>query len=250
MEPRHQQTSLITPIAIVVGFGMVALAVYFSGIGSSSPSLPQKETGNATATMRPVDSTDFIRGNPNAPITIVEYSDYDCPFCQEFHQTMTQIMNEFGASGKVAWVYRQYPIAALHPNSPKLSEAALCVGDLIGNDGFWRFSDVLFSSREVNQLTNMSNLAEYATAAGADSQAFTTCLNTGKMTETVKNAGAEALAMGLEGTPHSILLVGNQQAVIEGAESYATVREIVDNLINQLEGKNPTPPLTSTSTPN
>jgi len=246
----NQQSSLITPVAIVIGFGMVALAVYFSGIGSSSNLIPAPGASGASANMRPVDSTDFVRGNPNAPITIVEYSDYDCAFCQEFHQTMTQIMNEFGASGKVAWVYRQYPIAALHPNAPKLSEAALCVGDLVGNDGFWKFSDLLFSSRGINQPTNMSNLAEYATTAGADPRAFTTCLNTGKMTETVNKASAEALAMGLEGTPHSILLVGNQQAVIEGAETYATVREIINNLVGQLEGKNPTPPTTATSTPN
>lgn len=245
MEPSAPRPSLAIPTAIIAGFALIAAAIYFSGIGTTAPS-PLGATAvtadqAASANIPPVSDTDFIRGNPNAPIMIVEYSDYDCPFCQVFHQTMTQIMNEYGLTGKVAWVYRQFPIAQLHPNAPKISEAALCVGELAGNDAFWKFSDQVFASREVNQPTEMTRLTEFATAAGADAQAFETCLQSGRQKAAVDASVNEAFTAGIQGTPHSYLLVGNQQAVIEGAQPYVAVRQIVDNLLGQLEGTN-TPP--------
>jgi protein-disulfide isomerase len=241
MQPSASNNSLLTPIAIIIGFAMIAIAIYFSGMGSSKTPTQPVTNGQApikteTADIRPVDGTDFVRGNPNAPIMIVEYSDYDCPFCQVFHQTMTQIINEYGPSGKVAWVYRQFPIPSLHPNAPKISEAALCVGDLAGAEAFWKFSDLVFGDREVNQPTNMTKLAEYATTAGADSNAFTTCLNSGRMKDAVDKSVTEAQEMGIVGTPHSVILVGNQQAVIEGAQPYTAVRQIIENLSQQLDG--------------
>lgn len=254
MEPSSSQNSLVTPIAIIAGFAMVALAIYLSGGlgGSGVPTLKggtASSTQSAKATIRPVDGTDYVFGNPNAPIVIVEYSDYDCPFCQVFHESMSQIMNEYGASGKVAWVYRQFPIADLHANSPKISEAALCAGELAGNDGFWKFSDAVFAGREVNQPTNMTRLSEYAATAGVDSKAFTKCLDSGVKKPAVDAAVAEAMAMGIEGTPHSILLVGNQQAVIEGAQPYAAVRQIIDSLVSQLDGTTPEMPVATSTTP-
>ena len=243
MEPTSPtpQNSLATPLAIVVGFALIAVAIYFSGIGKSTTPPPTTVATNqnaaaAAGAVRPVDETDYIRGNPNAPIMIVEYSDYDCPFCQVFHETMNQIMNEYGLGGRVAWVYRQMPIAALHPNSPKLSEAALCVGELAGQDAFWKFSDSVFRSREVNQQTNMTKVAALAADAGADPKAFNDCYTSRRMKDKVDASVNEGMAAGIEGTPHSSLLVGNQQAVIEGAQPYEAVRSIIDNLVKQLDG--------------
>ena len=249
MEPISQKSSFAVPVAIIVGFAMIAVAIYFSGAGKTTlknADSPTTVAGVEQTTIRGIDDTDFIRGNPNAPIVIVEYSDYDCPFCQVFHQTMTQIMAEYGLTGKVAWAYRQFPISALHPNAPRISEAALCVGDLAGNDAFWKFSDVIFSSRDVNQPTDVTKLAEYAVTAGADKAKFTSCLDSGRMKEKVNASVMEAAAAGIEGTPHSILLVGNKQAVIEGAQPYAAVRQIIDSLIQQLDGTVPTKMATTT----
>jgi protein-disulfide isomerase len=244
MEPTTQPASPLVPIAIIIGFGMIAGAIYFSGLGSSSgsPTVPAGDNAvpeqvGAQTPIRPVDSTDYIRGNPNAAIMVVEYSDYDCPFCKLFHETMNQIMTEYGVGGRVAWVYRQLPIAGLHPNAPKISEAALCVGDSAGTDAFWRFSDLVFSEREANEQTNMTRLTEFATTAGADAGAFNTCLSSGKMKAKVDASIKEGFAAGVTGTPHSVVLVGDQQAVIEGAQPYEAVRLIIDSLISQLDGK-------------
>jgi protein-disulfide isomerase len=245
MEPStNNSSSIAIPLAIVFGFGLIAVAIYFSGMGNTK-NTPTPATGavaeEKVKTIRPVDSTDNIKGNPNASILIVEYSDYDCPFCKTFHTTMTQIMNEYGADGKIAWVYRQFPIAQLHPNSPRISEAALCVDDIGGNDAFWKFSDSIFQGRNIDQSTNLSKLPEYAELAGVKKEEFLACLDSGKMKEKVAASYADAAGAGIKGTPNSFILIGNQKVSIEGAQPYEVVKQIVENLIGQLEGTDPVP---------
>lgn len=241
MEPNTQTSSSpAIPIAIVVGFAMIALAIFFTGNSDSRSTttlLPSNEQEVVTRGPRAVDETDYIRGNPNAPILMIEYSDYDCPFCKQFHETMVQIMEEFGIEGRVAWVYRQFPIPQLHPNSPRISEAALCVGDIGGQNAFWQFSDLVFEQREATEPTNIVRLPEYAERAGVERAAYEACMNSGRMKTAVEDSMREAFDIGARGTPYTILVAGNQQAVINGAQSYATVRGIVSNLIDQLDGR-------------
>ncbi len=241
MEQSPQSSSIATPIAIIFGFGLIALAVYFSGIGRSTTTIAPATTeeNNTVSEIRPVDDTDFIKGNPNAPIRIVEYSDYDCPYCKDFHNIMTQIMNEYGVTGKVSWVYRQLPLEQLHPNSPRISEAALCVGEIGGNDAFWKFSDRIFKEREVDELTNMTRLSEYAEAAGIDRTAFMSCLDSGRQKDKVADSVKDGLDAGIIGTPHSFVLVGNQTAAINGAQPYEIVKQIIENLLGQLQAASP-----------
>ena len=253
MEPSSQSSSSAIPIAIVAGFGLIALAIFFSGIGKSTTTAPvaavqQKvavaDAQKAKSNIRPIDETDYIRGNPNAPIVIVEYSDYDCPFCKSFHETMNQIMNEYGVGGKVAWVYRQFPIEQLHPSAPRISKAALCVGELGGNEAFWEFSDKVFAGRGINEQTNISRLSEYATSVGIDSGSYNTCMESSRHDESITKSLADGANAGIQGTPNSFVIVGNQQAPIEGAQPYPIVKQIVQNLINQLEGGEATAPPT------
>ncbi|MCU0678005.1 MAG: DsbA family protein [Candidatus Pacebacteria bacterium] len=225
------------PVAIVIGFALIAGAIYFSGGKTAAPAaVATPESEEAAITVSPVTDADFIRGNPNAPITIVEYSDYDCPFCKNFHDTMKLIMEDYGVTGKVSWVYRQFPLAQLHPNAPRISEAAYCVGELGGDEAFWTFSDLVFSEREVNEPTNMTRLPEFAETAGVARAAFNECLNSGKHAATVEASLGDGVRAGAQGTPYSIILVGDQKAVINGAQPYPVVKQIIDRLITQLEG--------------
>lgn len=240
MEPVNQRSSLAIPAAIVFGFALIAGAILFSGIGTQNaitqPTAKVPEVAPKTE-VRPIDSTDYVRGNPNAPITVVEYSDYDCPFCKNFHDTMNTVMKEFGVGGKVAWTYRQYPIAQLHPNAPRISEAAYCVGDLGGTDAFWKYSDLVFNEREVNAKTEMTRLPEFAEKAGVKRADFNACLESGKNKPRVEASLQEGSLAGAQGTPYSIVMVGDQQAVINGAQPYPVVKQIIENLIKQLEGQ-------------
>lgn len=237
MQPQ-QTNSVAIPIAIVIGFAMIAIAIFFSGSGPSTQRAVVETGGNQNAeqpagVIRPVDETDYIKGNPNAPIMIVEYSDYECPFCKAFHDTMNMVMDEYGASGDVAWAYRQFPI--LGPTSVRVTEAAYCVGELGDSSAYFAFSDAVFE-REAGSRTNMTRLNDYATIAGVDVEAFEECLDSGRMAGRVEAAVEDGRVAGIQGTPHSIVMVGDQQAVINGAQPYSVVRGIIETLLQQLEG--------------
>ena len=225
------------PIAIIVGFSLIAAAIYFTNQDKPVAKNENTTTQTNDAKMKPVDGNDYILGNPNAPILMVEYSDYDCPFCKEFHITMHQIIDEYGVTGQVAWVYRQFPIAQLHPNSPKISKAALCVGDVGGNKAFWKFTDKIFDERDFGSPTNVVKLPEYAEYAGVTKDKYIECLESDRMDKTLMDSIQDGLNQGIKGTPHTVLVVGNQTAVIDGAQPYDVVKGIVKNLIDQLEGK-------------
>ena len=242
MEPTQQNSSPILPIAIIIGFAMIAIAIFFTNQSGGTANQGANQTPEATpdeltdGTARTIDETDYVLGNPNAPILMIEYSDYDCPFCKKYHRTMHQIMDEYGVTGKIAWVYRQFPLAQLHPNSPKVSEAALCVGDIGGNDAFWTFSDLVFEGRALDQATNVTKLAQYAEDSGIQRSQYLTCVDEGRMEKAVEDSIRDGFDAGARGTPYTILRVGNQEAVINGAQPYDTVKGIVENLIDQLDG--------------
>lgn len=239
MEPSTQQSSPAIPIAIVCGFAMIAIAIFFTS-GNKEPRIIETtatQTAADNETTRPVSERDYILGSPNAPILMVEYSDYDCPFCKQYHATMHQIMDEYGVTGKVGWVYRQFPLQQLHPNAPKISEAALCVGSLGGNKAFWKFSDLIFDERSIDEATNVTKLPEYAEAAGITQADYIDCMEDGDMRAEVEASIKDGFNAGARGTPYTVLIVGDQQAVINGAQSYETVKGIVQNLIDQLDGR-------------
>jgi protein-disulfide isomerase len=248
VSPSNTATSnqLAIPIAIVLGFGLIAAAVFFSGGGMNKNAQnvdPSKVIADANGgviekgPVRPVDAKDHIRGNPNAPIVIVEYSDFECPFCKNFHETMNKIMDKYGSDGKVAWVYRQFPIEQLHPSAPRIAEASECVAELAGNDAFWKFSDQVFGERGVNEPTNMSRLTEFATTAGVDATAFNACLEDGRTKKLVTEDMTDGINAGAKGTPYSVVTVGGQEGVINGAQPYEYVDSVLTTLVGQLEGK-------------
>lgn len=114
----------------------VIIDKYVNG-GAIDPTLAA-DVANATG----VTNDDNYRGKTGAKIVLVEYSDYECPFCERFHPTMTQVMDEYG--DQVGWVFRHYPLS-FHPSAQKAAEAAECVFKLEGNDAFWDFTDRLFT---------------------------------------------------------------------------------------------------------
>lgn len=233
------QNNLGIPIAIVIAAALVAGAILYNGKNAepapgTAPTAQQQEEKETV--VAPVTEKDHIRGNPNAAIMIIEYSDYDCPFCKNFHETMKRIMDEYGVDGKVAWVYRHFPLPQLHPNAITIAEAAECVAELGGNDAFWAFSDRVFNERGTNEPTDITRLPEFAKAAGVEEGAFKSCLESNKYEVQIVEDINEAIAAGGQGTPHTIVTVGDQQGVINGAQPYEVVKQVVESLLAQIEG--------------
>ena len=135
MEDQQVETknNMMIPGAIVIAGVLIAGAVIYSNGGS--PTTPTgagavQESGS-TDKVRPISADDHILGNPNAPVKIVEYSDFECPFCKRFHDTMNQIMDEYGKSGDVAWVFRHFPLDQLHPVKARTEAVASeCISEI------------------------------------------------------------------------------------------------------------------------
>lgn len=236
------------PIAIVIAAALISAAIYFSGKDSGPKAVVNGDPEQVTPeiVIEPVtDEEDHIRGNPNAPITIIEYSDYDCPYCRVFHDTMVKIIADYGESGNVRWVYRHFPIAQLHPNANKIAEAAECVAEQGGDKAFWTFTDALNNSRAVVYMedgsgrlksvepTNMNRITEFAVAAGVNKTEFENCYKSGKYTEKIQKDVNAAVAAGAQGTPHSYLVVGENRVVVSGAQPYNVVKQMIESAITQ-----------------
>lgn len=243
----RNQSSLGIPVAIVIAAALIAGAIFFSGDKNAQPApstgvpSPSEQT-TPEISVEPINEADHVRGNPNAPIVLVEYSDFDCPFCKRFHEeVLNPLINEYGPDGKLAWVYRHLPLESLHPNAPKIAEASECVAELAGNDAFWKFSDLIFTERDQNEPTDPSRLTEFAEMAGADGGQFELCLNSGKHAQAVTDSIQEAIAANggtnRLGTPFTLVFVGNEYVgPIVGAQPYASVKNNIDQILLQIEG--------------
>lgn len=229
MEPNPNNKNLI-PMSIIVAGAMIAGAIYF---GSGKPATIAKND-NAVDTSKieiaEITSEDHILGDKNAPIVVVEYSDLECPFCKVFHGTMKEVVRAY--EGKVAWVYRQYPIAQLHSRAPKESEASECAAELGGNTAFWKFVDTVLERTQSNNSLDPALLPVIAGDIGLDVNAFNSCLSSGKYTNFINESVKKAMEAGAQGTPYSVIVTKDgTKAVINGAESLATVKRKIDALL-------------------
>lgn len=239
MEPTHSKQSPLTiPLAIVVAGLLIAAAIFLRGDGSAAPITEAREPSalqlpspRNALTLKPVDETrDHIRGNSNADIVIVEFSDTECPFCKRFHDTMRRVINEYGKSGKVAWVYRQFPIVGLHSKAPKESEALECAAERGGNAKFWEYTDRIFEITPSNDGLDPATLPRIAAEVGLDEGLFRECLESGRHAARVQSDYEDGVTVGVSGTPHSVLVLtkpvsaGDKKTLLELMEPFRDPR--------------------------
>ena len=233
--PPALTNALTMPIAVIIAGVLIAGAVIYSGKtgGSNTAVAPQQPVAQQTGDleqMKPISKDDHIRGNPDALVKIVEYSDTECPFCKRFHETMKQVMDEYGKDGKVAWVYRHFPLDQLHPVKARNEATALeCAGDQGGNDKFWAYADRLYEITPSNNGLDPAELPKIAQYVGLDVSKFNTCLTSGKFTKHIEEDVQNATATGGNGTPWSIVVgAKNKKYPLSGAQPYASVKQLID----------------------
>lgn len=199
------------------------------GAAADQPTAPQGPTAETLATMPAVSDDDYIRGDENADVVLVEYSDYECPFCNRFHPTTKQILEEFS---NVALVYRHYPLP-FHPLAQKAAETAECVGKVGGNEAFWTYTDSLFAAAEKTGGTlSQEMLDEAVTASGASVSQVTTCVESGEMTERVTAQSTTGGTAGISGTPGTIIVVkGEPKELIPGALPFDQVKAMIEKYL-------------------
>ncbi|MFH1827449.1 MAG: DsbA family protein [bacterium] len=181
-------------------------------------------------TIPAVTNKDHIRGDKNAKIVLVEYSDFECPFCKDFHLTMQQLMKDYGSD--IAWVYRHYPLS-FHENAAKEAEASECVAELSGNDSFWKYIDLIFEKTQSNGTSfEVADLKLLAEEVGVNGAKFQECLDSDKFASLVADqmkGGAEA---GIQGTPGTVIITKDgKKDLIGGALPVDQAKTQIDALL-------------------
>lgn len=237
MEPKIESSKpLSIPIAIVFSGILIAGAVFYTGTDKNIDNNLQKAQANQGADpleqVRPVSDEDHIRGSKDAEVVVVEYSDTECPFCKQFHTTMKQLINEYSSSGKVAWVYRHFPLDQLHSKARKESVALECAAEIGGNDKFWQYTDRIYEITPANDGLDVSELPKIAAYVGLDVQKFNDCLASTKHDEKIEADVSNAFATGGNGTPWSIVISKNgNKYPLSGAQPYASVKQIIETAL-------------------
>jgi protein-disulfide isomerase len=174
------------------------------------------------------------KGSKDARVTLVEFTDYQCPFCsRHFRDTMPQIDNDYVKTGKMRYVLREFPLESIHPLAFKAAEAANCSGGEQGK--YWEMHDRLFANQ--NALA-VQQLPGHAEAVGLDGQKFKTCLDSGKYAAKLRKDLADAQKAGVNGTPTFFIGLSDSKGSeikavrkIVGAQSYAAFKDAIDTLL-------------------
>lgn len=179
-----------------------------------------------------VSEDDHVFGNPDAKVTLIEYSDFECPFCKRFHPTAKQVIEAY--DGEVNWVYRHFPLGFHDPLATKQAEASECVAELAGNDAFWEYADLIYENTSSNgRGMDMDELPKLAVEVGVEEGDFNDCLESGRYLELVQKAISEGRRAGVSGTPGNILLNNETQEnlSVPGAQPFETLKAAVDQLL-------------------
>lgn len=229
-----KSNNLATPIAIVIAGAFIALALFFSS-QSAAPGGTNNDHGSdfgnnnsgAASSISVVNENDNVFGNPDAKVTIIEFSDYECPFCARLHPTLERVVAE--SDGEVNWVYRHFPLTTIHPNAEPAAIAAECVARLAGNDAFWDFSSDLFANqRTLGSSLYTSLAAEY----GVSSADLASCMSDPSVASEVTAHFEEAVAAGGRGTPFSVVVSANGEFFpFSGALPYEQLKPIVEQAL-------------------
>ncbi len=245
-----QEAKLTTPRAILLAGAIIALALYF-GLNRSAP---QKESGaenqpeKAVAPERPagprqakvsIDDDPILGDRKKAKVAIVEFSDFECPFCKRFRQeTLDQIKENFIDSGEVILVYRDLPLSFHNPAAEREAMAAECVQDLAGDEKYFVYHDRIFETTPGNgKGLSESQLITMATELGIDRDKFSRCLKEEKFKKEVAQDAQDAAKVGIQGTPGFVIgrLKGDQVegVIVSGAQPYSVFETTIKEQLNR-----------------
>ncbi|MFA6511620.1 MAG: thioredoxin domain-containing protein [Patescibacteria group bacterium] len=226
----------------VAATALIGLLLGVGGDGTKTTNTTKTNTNTAAAAAEPTPAvagdiaqpnseTDYYLGEKpeDADIVMVEYSDYQCTFCERHHPTLQQVVDAY--DGQISWVYRHFPLDSIHPNATPAALAAECVGALAGNQEFWDFTSAMFE----NQSTLGDDLyLQEATALGVSESAFTDCYDNREYLTEVQADTTDGSNGGVTGTPGTIIMQGNDVStaqLVSGALPYESIVQVIDGLL-------------------
>ncbi len=193
--------------------------------GRSRARRPSRVTAEVSVSGKP------SLGREDAPVTMVEFSDYQCPFCKRHFLTVLPIIKkEYIDTGKVRYVFRDFPIASLHPQAKKGHEAAYCARE---QNRYWEMHDTLF---ENSKDFSVPALNRYAQGIGLEGDRFNNCLQSGKYSSRIEKEKAEGVKAGVSGTPSFFIGPSGSGGkitgtMVRGAQPLARFRQVIENAL-------------------
>lgn len=242
---------VVVAIAIAAFFGGYAVGTLDQGDRLTAESLEEmlteiaRNNANPQPAQAPQPSApkivkvslddDPVKGNPDAEVIIVEFSDFQCPFCLRFYdQTLPLIQKNYIDTGKIKFVYRDFPIDNLHPNARPAHIAAECADE---QGKFWDYHDILFERVDEWQRLPMTNLGDkfvaYADELELEQSSFISCLESPTIAQEVQTDYLDGGRYGVTGTP--AFFVGTEKdgfILISGAQPYSSFQTSIDSLLN------------------
>ena len=217
----------LIPGAIVIAGVFIAGAVYLTAGKGGQASVGGREI---KASVNPITAEDHVFGASNPDVYVIEYSDYQCPFCERFHVTMKDIVGEY--SGRVAWVYRHFPLESIHPEARPAAIASECIATLGGADAFWQFTDQLFADQKSMSAARYRDIAR---TLGINEQAFTDCTVSDAPGDRVDSDFQNGQDLGGQGTPFNVILTRKGDTLtFSGALPKNQVKVLVDRALGSL----------------
>ena len=248
------KNSSTLPASVILSAIILATSIIYhaNALSGKSLSLSNFKTG-PTADVNPVEPTaptpdengapqvvtvslddDPVLGNADAPVTLVEFSDYECPFCKRHADTtLPEIIKNYVDSGKVKIVFRDLPLSFHEPMASKAANAANCVREQKGDSAYYTFHDLWFTNTAANgQGVSDEKMNEYAKQTGADIASFTKCVTDGKYNEEIKADLADATKYGASATPSFFVGKSGDKEIegemIIGAQPYSSFQAAFD----------------------
>lgn len=249
-EKFQSSSKSLTPLKLLTGLVVISLGLNIASLVMLSKLLPQKvnqdsanleaavgqvlpsqnnpsaelpsqiENQPTTQTFK-ITKSDHIRGEFNAPITLVEFSDFECPFCERHYPTLNKILENY--KGKVRLVYKHFPLG-FHPNAQKAAEASECADE---QGKFWEYHDKLFDNQPTGY--SLEKFKQWAKDLGLNSKKFNDCLDSAKFAEKVQADYQEGTEKGVNGTPANFV----NGELISGAQPYELFKQTIDQLLKQ-----------------
>ena len=207
--------------------GAVAGAKNTADAGTKPAQPTQPEGFGSADNVEKLKDDDHLRGDKKARFLLIEYSDFQCPYCQRFHPTAKQALDEF--KGELAWIYRHFPLESIHPLARNAGEASACAAEQGGSDAFWKYADKLF---EVTPAIGEAELPKLADSVGLDGSKIKSCLDSGGGKERVDRDLKSGTSAGIQGTPGNILLdtKTGKTKVLSGAVPLETIKQALEEL--------------------
>jgi protein-disulfide isomerase len=205
------------------------LAGIRKGIQEARPSPAQSEDEQYTVSI----DDDYIKGQADAKLTMIEFSDFQCPFCERFYrETLPLIEKDYIRTGKVRMVYRDFPMEQIHKDAQKAAEAAQCAGE---QGKYWEMHDAIFQNQKA---MDVDHLKTYAKGLGLSADQFDQCLDSGKYVEEVKRDLIDGQALGVQGTPTFIVGPTGKDKIVRGvsiggARPYDVFKQAFDRLLQE-----------------